>query len=70
MGGYDRRAPGTPHGFARGAELEKTIARFRYGVMAMAAAFIFLSFELATTLLVLYICVVFAKSSGITLGIL
>lgn len=59
-----------PHEFARGAGLESTIARFRWGVTAMAAAFIFLPFELATTLLVLYICVVFAKSSGITRGIL
>lgn len=50
--------------------MEKTIARFRWGVMAMAGAFIFLPLELATTLLVLYISVVFATSSGITLGIL
>ncbi|TGJ87732.1 hypothetical protein E0Z10_g1049 [Xylaria hypoxylon] len=69
-GGHGRRAPGIPHGFARGANMENKIARFRWGVMAMAAAFVFLPFELATTLLVFYICVVFAKSSGITLGIL
>jgi hypothetical protein len=38
--------------------------------MAVAGAFILLPVELATTLLVLYICVMLTKSSGITLGIM
>jgi hypothetical protein len=72
VGGGNGRGPGIPPGFARdaGLSLEDRIARFRWGVMAMAAAFIFLPLELATTLLVLYICVVFARSSGIARGML
>jgi hypothetical protein len=69
-GDEGRRAPGVRRGFARGGDLDAKIARFRWGAMAMAAGFVFLPFQLATTLLVLYICVVFARSSGVIRSIL
>lgn len=49
-------------------ELHDRISQFRWSLAVAAGAFVLLPRELATTLLVLYVCVVLARSSGVMHG--